>query len=187
MLDPDERASLREADAPTRLQRAARRGCAGLAYTIVLVPLVVGIWFFSSIPRGWEQFGDLVWRILWEGSPGAHTEIVVLNISGHDVQIDLIRFAEHKDHFTRPLEAERENDPDQNIVHYQEIYFHDIKPRTFTVEIRYTEIDTGVERHASFVADRTPRDECKFVVFIEPDGARVSECRRSDLEDFDSP
>ena len=115
----------------------------------------MGIWFFSSIPRGWEQFGDLVWSILWEGSPGAHTEIVVLNISGHDVQIDLIRFADHVDHFTKPLEAERENDPNQNIVHYQGIYFRDIKPRTFPVEIRYTELDTGVERYASFMADRT--------------------------------
>ena len=47
-------------DQPTKLQRAARRGCAGLAYTIVLVPVVLVIWFFSTIPRGWEQLGDLV-------------------------------------------------------------------------------------------------------------------------------
>jgi hypothetical protein len=187
MPDPEDTASPGAADHPTRLQRVARRGCAGLAYAIVLVPLVAVIWFFSTIPRGWEQLGDLAWRIVWEGPPGADTEIVVLNISGHDVQIDMIRFAEHVDHFTQPLEAERENDPNQNIVHYQEIYFREIKPLTFVVEIRYRELDTGVERHASFMADRTPREECKFVVFIEPDGARLSECRRSDLEDFDSP
>ena len=186
MPDPDPQATSRAADDPTRLQRLARRGCAGLAYAIVLAPVVAVIWFFSSIPQGWQQFGDLVTKIYWD-PPGANTEIVVLHVSGHDVQIDLIRFAEHRDHFTRPLEAERENDPNQNIVHYQEIYFRDIKPRTFPVEIRYTELDTGVERHASFVADRRPREECKFVVFIEPDGARLSECRRSDLEDFDSP
>jgi hypothetical protein len=187
MTQPDEAAKGRAADRPTPLQRVARRGCAGLAYAIVLVPVVLAIWFFSSIPRGWEQLGDLVWKIVWEGPPGAHTEIVVLNISGHDVQIDMIRFADHVDHFAAPLEAERANDPDQNIVHYQAIYFRDIKPRTFAVEIRYTELDTGVERYASFMADRTRRDECKFVVFIEPDGARLSECRRSDVEDFDSP
>jgi hypothetical protein len=186
MPDPDHQATSRAADDPTRLQRVARRGCAGLAYTIVLVPVVILIWF-STIPRAWEQFGDPVWKIFWEGFPGADTEIVVLNISGHDVQIDLIRFAEHVDHFTRPPRAERENDPNQNIVHYQEIYFRDIQPGTFPVEIRYREGDTGVERHASFTADRTPRKECKFVVFIEPGGARLSECRRSDLEDFDSP
>jgi hypothetical protein len=110
MLDPDDRATP-AVDEPTRLQRVARRGCAGLAYTIVLVPVVLVIWFFSTIPRGWEQFGDLVWNIVWEGPPGAHTEIVVLNISGHDVHIDMIRFADHIDRFTAPLEAERENDP----------------------------------------------------------------------------
>jgi hypothetical protein len=44
-----------------------------------------------------------VTKIYWD-PPGARTEIIVLNISGHDVQIDLIRFAEHRDHFTRPLE-----------------------------------------------------------------------------------
>jgi hypothetical protein len=32
--------------------RAARRGFAGLAYAIVLVPVVLVIWFLSSLPRG---------------------------------------------------------------------------------------------------------------------------------------
>ena len=56
--DPDDRARSRAADDPARLQRVARRGCAGLAYAIVLVPLVVMIWFFASITRGWERLGD---------------------------------------------------------------------------------------------------------------------------------
>jgi hypothetical protein len=187
MPELDEPASPKATDNPTRLQLIARRGCAGLAYAIVLVPVALVIWFFSTIPRGWEQFGDLVWRIVWEGSPGADTEIVVLNISDHDVQIDMIRFAQHVDHFSGPLEAKRPNDPDQNIVHYQAIYFWDIKPQTFPVEIRYKELDTGVERYGSFIADRRPRRECAFVVFIRPDGPELSDCRRSDLEDFDSP
>jgi hypothetical protein len=187
MPDADQPGRPQVADDPTSLQRIARRGCAGLAYAIALVPLLVVIWFFSSIPRGWEQFGALVWKIVSEGPPGADTEIVVLNISGHDVQIDLIRFADHVDHLSGPLGAKRENDPKQNIVHYQAIYFRDIKPRTFPVEIRYRELDTGVERHGSFIADRRPRKECAFVVFIRPDGPELSECRRSDLEDFDSP
>jgi hypothetical protein len=57
MTDPGDPAMDRAADAPTRLQRIARRGCAGLAYATVLVPLVLMIWFFSTLPRGWEQFG----------------------------------------------------------------------------------------------------------------------------------
>ena len=143
MLDPDERARLREADAPTRLQRAARRGCAGLAYTIVLVPLVVGIWFFSSIPRGLEQFGDLVSKIVFEGPPAVDTEIVVLNLSGHDVRLDWMRIADHETTFTGVLETEREDDPNQKIVHYQDILLGD----SFALglsgsEIRYTEVDT---------------------------------------------
>jgi hypothetical protein len=186
MADPDDRSEPDTAEQPTRFQRAARRGCAGLAYTVVLVPVILVIYFFSTIPRGWEQFGDLAWNILFV-QRGAHTEIVVLNISGHDVQIDLIRFDEHRDHFSGPLEAKREDDPDQNIVHYQEIYFRDIVPRRFPVEIRYTELSTGIERLASFTADRSPRGECKFVMFLKPGGPELSECRRSDLEDFDSP
>ena len=38
MRDPHDRATSPVADDPARLQRAARRGCAGLAYAIVLVP-----------------------------------------------------------------------------------------------------------------------------------------------------
>ena len=82
MSDPDDHREPDTADRPTRLQRAARRGCAGLAYAVVLLPVALGIWFFSTIPRGWEQFGDLVWKIVWEGPPGADTEIVVFNYSG---------------------------------------------------------------------------------------------------------
>jgi hypothetical protein len=186
MSDPDDHREPDTTDQPTRLQRAARRGCAGLAYAVVLIPVAVAIWFFSTIPRGWEQFGGMVWNILFV-ERGAHTEIIVLNISGHDVQIDLIRFDEHRDRFNGPLEAEREDDPDQNIVHYQETYFRDIVPRKFPVEIRYTELDTGVQRYASFTADRTPRHECAFVMFLRPDGPELSDCRRSDLEDFSSP
>jgi hypothetical protein len=50
----------------------------------VLVPLVLMIYFFSTIPRGWEQFGDLVTNILWWS--GADTQIVVVNLSGRDVK-----------------------------------------------------------------------------------------------------
>jgi hypothetical protein len=186
MSDPENRSESDTADRPTRLQRAARRGCAVVAYAVVLMPVALGIWFFSTIPRGWEQFGGMVRNIMLV-ERGAHTEIIVPNISGHDVQIDLIRFDEHRDRFSAPLEAERENDPDQNIVRYQEIYFRDIVPRRFPVEIRYTELDTGVKRSASFTADRTPRRECAFVMFLGPDSPELSDCRRSDLEDFSSP
>ncbi|MGH6917405.1 MAG: hypothetical protein ACREJ0_06840 [Geminicoccaceae bacterium] len=183
MPDP---AISRPAEQPTRLQHVARRGCAGLAYTIVLVPLVVVIWFFSTIPRGWEQFGDLVSKILWEGPPGADTEIIILNISGHDVRLDWMRIADHETTFTGVLETEREDDPDQKIVHYQDILWARVRPRTFRVEIRYTEVDTGVARSGSFVADRRPRPRCAFVIFLRPDGPELSGCRRSDLEDFSS-
>jgi hypothetical protein len=73
----------------------------------VLVPLVLVIWFFWSIPRGWEQFGDLVWKIVWEGPPGADTEIVILNVSGHDVRLDWMRIADHETTFTGVLETKR--------------------------------------------------------------------------------
>jgi hypothetical protein len=43
MTGPDDPANDRAVDAPTRLQLIARRGCAGLAYVIVLVPLMLGI------------------------------------------------------------------------------------------------------------------------------------------------
>ena len=54
MLNPDDRATP-AVDEPARLQRVARRGCAGLAYTIVLVPLVLVIWFFSLPPLPGER------------------------------------------------------------------------------------------------------------------------------------
>ncbi len=182
----DERANHREADEPTRLQRVARRGCAGLAYAIVLVPVVLVILFFSSIPRGWEQLGDLVWKIVWEGPPGADTEIVMLNVSGHDVRLEWMRIADHETTFTGVLETKREDDPSQKIVHYQDILWARVRPRTFGVEIRYTEVDTGVARSGSFVADRRPRPRCAFVLFLRPEGPQLSGCRRSDLEDFPS-
>jgi hypothetical protein len=184
MPDPDGTATPGVADQPTRLQRAARRGCAGLAYAIVLVPLVVVIWFFSSLPRGWEQFGDLAMNILWP--PGADTEIIILNISEHDVRLDWMRIADHETTFTGVLEAEREDDPDQKIVHYQEILWAKVRPRTFAVEIRYTEVDRGVARSGSFVADRRPRPRCAFVIILRSNGPELSGCRRSDLEDFPS-
>jgi hypothetical protein len=168
-----------EADQTT--ERRRRRVGRFLLLASVLLPAVLVVLEITT---------RTVWnRPLWPGLfwRGAHTEIVVLNISGHDVQIDLIRFADHADHFKEPLEARRESDPDQNIVHYQEIYFRDIVSHTFPVEIRYVELDTGVERHAYFVADRRPRSECAFVVFIKPDGPELSDCQRSDMEDFRSP
>jgi hypothetical protein len=187
MSDPEDRSESDTADRPTRLQRMARQGCAGLAYMLLLLPPFL----LFTVPGGWALVGAIVTNgvtsnFAWEVR-GAHTEIVVLNISGHEVQIDLIRFDEHRDHFNATLDARREGDPDQNIVHYQETYFRDIVPRSFPVEIRYTELDTGIERCASFMADRTPRDECKFVMILNPDGPELSECRRSDLESFGSP
>jgi hypothetical protein len=157
-----------------------------LAYAIVLVPVVVVIWFFSTIPRGFEQFGDLVWKFVSEGPPGADTEIIVLNLSGHDVRLEWMRIADHETTFTGVLETEREDDPDQKIVHYQGIFWAEVHPRTFMVEIRYTEVDTNVTRSGSFVADRRPRPRCAFVIFLRQDGPELSECRRSDLEDFSS-
>jgi hypothetical protein len=186
MPDPDHQATSRAADDPTRLQRAARRGCAGLAYAIVLVPMVLVIWFFSSIPRGWEQLGDLVSKIVFEGPPAVDTEIVILNVSGHDVRLDWMRIADHETTFTGVLETKREDDPNQKIVHYQDILWVRVRPRTFGMEIRYTEVDTGVARSGSFIADRRPRPRCAFVVFLRPDGPELSGCRRSDLEDFPS-
>jgi hypothetical protein len=152
---------------------------------VVLVPLVVVIFILSTMTHGWELAGGLVVDILFGEDRGAHTEIIVLNVSGHDAQIDLIRFDEHRDGFSGTLEAKHEDDPDQSIRRYQTIYFRDIVPRRFPVEIRYTELDTGVERYASFTADRTPRHECAFVMFLRSHGPELSDCLRSDLEDFD--
>ena len=187
MLDPKHPANKpREADEPTRLQRAARRGCAGLAYLIVLALVVVGIWFFSSIPRGWEQFGDLVWKMMWEGSPGADTEIVVFNYSGHDLSGFVIRYWDQEIRYTGRLEAHREGDPHQNIRHYKRMFWRPIRPTTFRLEITYTEVDTGVTRSGSFTADRGPRPRCRFVFVLEADGPVLSECQRPEVEDFSS-
>lgn len=186
MPDSDYPAKDREADEPTRLQRAARRGCAGLAYLIVLRPLVVGIWFFSSIPRGWEQFGDLVSKIVWEGSPGADTEIVVFNYSGHDVSHFVIRYADEEIRYNGLLEAYREADPDQNIRHYKRMFWRPIRPTTFRLEITYTEVETGITRSGSFTADRRPRSMCRFVFALKAHGPVLSECQRPEVEDFRS-
>jgi hypothetical protein len=187
MTGPADPTEDRAVDAPTRLQLIARRGCAGLAYAIVLAPVVAVIWFFSSIPQGWQQFGDLMVKIFWEGPPGAHTQITIVNESGHDVQIDLMQFGDTPVAFSRPLESYREGDDRQKSIHYQAIYFQDIKPFDIPVRVRYRELDTGREHRAGFLVDRRPRERCRFVVSLEPDGPRVSECLRSELDDFDSP
>jgi hypothetical protein len=186
MPDPAEPATPGAADRPTRLQRAVRRGCAGLAYTIVLVPLVVVIWFFSSIPRGWEQFGDLVWKIVSEKPPGADTEIVVFNYSGHDVSGFVIRYADQEVRYNSLLETYREADTDQNIRHYKRMFWRPIRPTTFRLGITYTEVDTGATRSGSFTADRRPRPMCRFVFVLEADGPVLSECQRPEVEGFSS-
>jgi hypothetical protein len=186
MPDPDDPATPGAADQPTRLQRAARRGCAGLAYVIVLVPVVLVIWFFSSIPRGWEQFGDLVTKIFWEGPPGADTEIVVFNYSGHDVSHFVIRYADDEIRYNSRLEAYRAADPNQNIRHYKRMFWRPIRPTTFRLEIAYTEVDTGMTRSGSFVADRRPRSRCRFVFVLEAQGPVLSECQRPEAEDLSS-
>jgi hypothetical protein len=110
-----------------------------------------------------------------------------VNESGHDVQIDLLQFDDAPVIFSRPLEFYREDDDKQKSIHYQVVYFQDIKPLDIPVRVRYTELDTGREHQASFVVDRRPRDRCRFVIALEADGPRVSECLRSELDDFDSP
>ena len=186
MPDSDDPTTLDAADQPTRFQRAARRGCAGLADAIVLVPLVVGIWFFSSIPRGWEQFGDLVSKIIWERSPGADTEMVVFNYSGHDVSGFVIQYWDQEIHYNGRFDAYREGDPNQNIRHYKRMFWRPIRPTTFRLGITYTEVDTGVTRSGSFTADRGPRPMCRFVFVLEADGPVLSECQRPEVEDFSS-
>jgi hypothetical protein len=187
MPDPEERNDSDTAERPTRLQRAARRGCAGIAYAAVLVPLAFTIILLSIMTHGWELAGGFVMDILFGENPGAHTQITVFNESGHDVQISLIRFDQHHDQFSGVLEAKRKDDPDQSVRRYQTIYFRDIVPRRFPVEIRYTELDTEVERHASFTADRSPRGRCSFWIVLSPDGPELSSCLRSEVEDFGSP
>lgn len=184
MLDSGDHRGPDMADRPTRLQRAARRGCAGLAYAVVLVPVALGIWFFSSIPRGWEQFGDLVTNILWW--PGADTQIVVVNLSGRDVRQFELHVADHRIRFEGALETRRQGDPNQKAVHYEEMFWRPVRPVIFTIEITYVESATNVTRSAAFLADRAPRHECMFVIFLQPEGPKLSDCRRSDLEDFPS-
>ena len=102
MSDPEDRNEPNTVDQPTRWQRVAREVCAGVAYTVLLLPLFL----ISIVPGGWAIVGAVATSVVtsnfvWEVR-GAHTEIVVLNISGHDVQIDLIRFDEHRDRFSPP-------------------------------------------------------------------------------------
>ena len=182
MPDPENRNDSDTADRPTRLQRAARRGCAGLAYAVVLVPLVVAIVFFSTIPRGWEQFGNLVTDILWWR--GADTEIVVFNVSDHDVRSFVIHFADEQIRYNGLLQARREADAKQNISHYKKMFFRDIKPLRFLIEIIYTEANTGVTRSGAFIADRWPREDCRFVIVLKPDGPQFGECSRPERGDF---
>ena len=184
MLDHDDPA--RTADQPTWWQLAARRGCAGLAYAIVLLPIVLVIWFFSSIPHGWQQFGDLVWKIVREEPPGADTEIVVFNYSGHNVARFVIRYADQEIQYADLLEAYREGDSRQNIRHYKRMFWRPIRPRTFRLEITYTEVETGATRTGSFVADRRSRPRCRFVIVLEAHGPVLSECQRPEAEDFSS-
>jgi hypothetical protein len=184
MPERDDAAKDREPDEPTRLQRAARRGCAGLAYAIVLVPMVLVIWFFSTIPRGFEQFGDLVWNILW--SPGADTEIVVVNYSGQDVDRFVIRYADQEIRHNGLFQAYRESDSKQNARHFTRMFWRPIRPKTFRLEIVYTEATTGITRSGSFIADRRPRPRCRFVFVLEARGPVLSECQRPEAEDFSS-
>jgi hypothetical protein len=110
------------------------------------------------------------------GSPGAHTQIVVLNISGHDVQTDLIRFADHVDDFIRPLAAERETQQCDRAA----------RSRSPTLRvIRRRRRDAGADGRPRLRQDRgggaLPRSACRLTARIdaapplqcpnEPDGA----------------
>jgi hypothetical protein len=156
-------------------RRARRMGGVILAVTVGLPAVLLALWMFTE-----EVLNQPFWRgIFWEG---ADTQIVVVNLSGRDVGQFELRIADHQIRFRGALEARREDDPKQN----EEMFWRPVRPLTFPIEIRYMETNTGITLGGSFVADRRPRRECKFVIFLEPNGPGLSECRRSDLEDFAS-
>jgi hypothetical protein len=185
MPEPEGPATPGAADQPTRLQRAARRSCAGLAYVIVLVPMVLVIWCFSSIPRGWAQFGSDVEKLLGGVTRREHGDRL-FNYSGRDVSGFVIRYWDQEIHYNGRFEAYREADPNQNIRPYQRMFWRPIRPTTFRLGMTYTEVDTGVTRSGSFTVDRSPRPMCRFVFVLEADGPVLSECQRPQVEDFSS-
>jgi len=160
---------------PETSRRARRVGWIVLGATLGLPAVLLALWVVMETTLN-QPFGR---SLFWEG---ADTEIVVYNDSGRDIREFEVRVADHSIRVEGLLEARREDDPDQKSVHYEDMIFSRVRPLTFQLEIRYEEADTGVVRTGSVVADRRPRRECKFVIFLRAEGPEFSECRRSERE-----
>lgn len=156
---------------PGTSRRARRTGWILLGATLGLPVVLLALWVVMETMLN-QPFGR---SLFWEG---ADTEIVVYNASGQDIREFEVRVAGHRIRVEGLLETRREDDPDQNVVHYRDMIFSRVRPLTFPLEIAYEEADTGVVRTGSVVANRRPRRECKFVIFLRAEGPEFSECRR---------
>lgn len=185
MPEPEGPATPGAADQPTRLQRAARRSCAGLACHRARARGGRDLVLLEHSARLGAVWRSDVEKLLGGVTRREHGDRL-FNYSGRDVSGFVIRYWDQEIHYNGRFEAYREADPNQNIRPYQRMFWRPIRPTTFRLGMTYTEVDTGVTRSGSFTADRSPRPMCRFVFVLEADGPVLSECQRPQVEDFSS-
>jgi hypothetical protein len=145
----------------------------GLCAILLIYGIIYGIW------KAYDRVALQEWNFTDPFPP--HTEFVFANEGNHAILIHSWRLGADSEQFEHRLIPDNQA---QNVVEMQlEITRLQDRYRE-QVEISYTDLSTGIDHHASFTADRRPRRECKFWLVIADDQSRLSECERSDREDF---
>jgi hypothetical protein len=118
-------------------------------------------------------------------SEGVLTQISLVNTSGAPVRVDSIWFDDKSIFHNELVSAYHESQDKLNPRAHTLRGYVEITPAVFSVEIRYVDLNSREEYHGQFEADRSPHSKCWFAIILRTDGPELSECRRSELLDFD--
>jgi hypothetical protein len=156
-------------------KKRVARFCRMMGAIAIAVLAIYGTW------RAHDRVALRTWNFADPFPPD--TEIEVENAGQHRIVVHIFRFGARSEQFEQQMLSE---DEVKDKIDFRNT-FRVVRPQPHyreEVEITYTDLQTHADYRATFIADRRPREQCKFWLVIERDRSRLSDCRRTDREDF---
>ena len=156
-----------------------RRWLLGLAADFGITAVVVAF-LLVAVPLSVVAFVYIV----YPPSPGVDTQITLVNASTEEISLESIHFSGH-DVRPNPEYVMIPDGPGVKVNRYQTIFFRYMRETSARLAVGYRLRQSGRRLDGEFTVRREENQRCRFVVFLEDLGARVSPCLRSELDDFD--
>ena len=114
----------------------------------------------------------------------SYSQIVIVNKGTENIRLDKIKFGMFEVK-TNPELVLEPYAPERKINRYRTMFFRNQVWFRQTVSVLYTALTTGNRHNIDVIAVRSVWKRCRFVISLRDESADISDCLRSELDDFD--